>query len=119
WGKSGLVDAEEPGVTSDWGTVIGESGQVGIGTGNPDNSTYTIAPTLVGTNYHVGVFTWGGGSQAVYVDSRAPVAQNGVSMTTRNSAGCSFGGIRTGELNRRLNGDLVEIRFYGTVLSAI
>src|SRR6185503_3825308 len=34
WGKSGIVDAEEPGVTSDWGTVINEAGQVGIGTGN-------------------------------------------------------------------------------------
>ena len=119
WGKSGIIDAEEGGVTSDWGTVVTESGQIGMGTGNPDNSTYTSGTTLVGPNYHVAVFTWGGGSQAIYLDNRAPVMQGGVSTTPRNSAGISFGGIRTAEVNRRLNGDLAEIRLYNTALSAI
>jgi hypothetical protein len=119
WGKTGLVDAEEPGVTSDWGTALTETGQVGIGTGNGDVSTYSSGPSLVGSNYHVAVFTWGGSSQSVYVDNRPGVTQGPVSSTARNSAGISFGGIRTGEANRRLNGDLVEIRFYNTALSSI
>src|SRR5258706_8666864 len=46
WGKTGLVDAEEPGVTSDWGTVLSETGQIGIGTGNPDNTTYSSGISL-------------------------------------------------------------------------
>jgi hypothetical protein len=90
WGKTGLVDAEEGGVTSDWGTVVTETGQVGIGTGNSDVSTYSSGPSLVGANYHVSVFAWGGGSQAVYIDNRAPVTQAGVSTVARNSAGISW-----------------------------
>src|SRR5258706_12890839 len=53
WGKTGLVDAEEPGRTSDLGTVLAETGQVGIGTGNPDNTTYSTGVTLFGSRYHV------------------------------------------------------------------
>ncbi len=120
WGKSGLVDAEEPGVTSDWGTVIDELGRVGIGTGNTDLSTYsggTGGASLVDGNYHVAVFTWGGGSESVYVDTNAAVTQVGASTTARNNAGISIGGIRTGEANRRFNGDIAEIRFYDTALS--
>jgi len=120
WGKTGLVDAEEPGVTSDWGTVLTEAGQVGIGTGNGDTSTYSAGASLADvTNYHAAVFTWGGGAQAVYVDSRPAISQLGVSAAPRNSAGISFGGIRTGEANRRLNGDLVEMRFYDTALTSL
>jgi hypothetical protein len=33
YGKSGIVDAEQGGVTADWGTVITETGNVGIGIG--------------------------------------------------------------------------------------
>src|ERR1043166_3177229 len=119
WGKSGLVDAEEPGVTSDWGIVLNEGGQVGLGTGNPDNSLYSTGTSLVGTNYHAAVFAWGGGTQAVAVETRTRVTQTGVSTTPRNNAGISFGGIRTGEANRRFNGDLVEIRFYDTALTSV
>jgi Lamin Tail Domain/CotH kinase protein/Bacterial Ig domain/Concanavalin A-like lectin/glucanases superfamily/Immunoglobulin domain len=119
WGKSGLVDAEQPGVTADWGTVSDEGGHVGIGTGSSDNSTYSLnAPSVVDGNYHVAVFTWGGGSQAVYVDGLPGNSQSGVSTVPRNSAGCSFGSIHTGETNRRLNGDLAEIRFYDSALEA-
>lgn len=51
WGKTGLVDAEEPGVQSDWGTVMTETGQVGIGTGNGDVSTYSSGTSLVDNNF--------------------------------------------------------------------
>src|SRR6185436_18565233 len=116
-----IVDAEQGGVTSDWGTVFDQNGQVGIGSGGPDVSTYSAGPSLVDGNYHVAVLTWGNGAQAVYVDSRAPVNQAGVSGVGRNSPipGMAFGGILTGEggANRRFVGDLAEIRFYDTALT--
>src|SRR4029077_12894319 len=65
------------------------------------------------------VFTWGAGAQSVYLDDRPVVTQGSVSAAARNSAGISLGGIRTGEANRRLTGDLVEIRFYDTSLSSL
>jgi hypothetical protein len=119
WGKTGLVDAEEPGVVSDWGTVITETGAVGVGTGNPDNTTYSPGASLVDGNFHVAVFTWGSGSQSVYLNDRAAMTQGGVSTAARNGAGISIGGIRTGEANRRFIGDIAEIRFYDAALSGV
>src|SRR5687768_10750689 len=110
YGKSGIVDAEQGGVTADWGTVIDEQGRVAIGSGGPDITTYSPAPSLVDTNYHVAVFTWGGTLQRVQVDGRAPATSSGVASGARNNAGISFGGIHTGEAGatRRFVGDLAE-----------
>ena len=121
YGKSGIVDAEEPGVTLDWGTVIDQNGQVGIGTGSPDQTIYTTGTSLVDGQYHVAVFTWGSGSQAVYLDDRAPLSLSGVTSGARDNVNIAFGGIRTGEggTNRRFVGDLAEIRFYDTALSGL
>jgi hypothetical protein len=120
YGKTGIVDAEQGGIVADWGTVLTETGQVGIGSGNPDISTYSTGASLVDGNYHVALFTWGGGSQSVYVDFRPPVTQAGVASASRNSAAVAFGGIATDENRavRRLVGDLVEIRFYDTILTS-
>src|SRR4051794_10549453 len=41
YGKSGLIDAEQGGVTADWGTVLTETGNVGIGIGAGDTSLYS------------------------------------------------------------------------------
>jgi hypothetical protein len=122
YGKSGLVDAEQGGVTADWGTVLDEQGRVAVGSGSPDITTFSPLPTLVDNNYHVAVFTWGGGTQRVYVDNRAAVTASGVSSGPRNSAaGFSFGGIHTGEngANRRFVGDFVEVRFYDSALTGL
>src|SRR5436190_11174170 len=120
YGKSGIVDAEQPGITADWGTVITETGNVGLGIGQGDTSLYSSGASLVDGAYHVAAFTWGGGVQAVYVDSRAPVSLASATAA-RNNVGFSFGGINTDEggASRRLVGDLVEIRFYDTALTSI
>ncbi|HWN93725.1 MAG TPA: lamin tail domain-containing protein [Methylomirabilota bacterium] len=120
YGKSGILDAEQGGVTADWGTVITETGNVGLGIGGGDTSLYSTGASLVDGGYHVAVFAWGGGLQTVYVDSRAPVSV-GSPMAARNSAGFSFGGINTdeGAGNRRFVGDLVEVRFYDAALTSV
>jgi hypothetical protein len=120
YGKSGIVDAEQGGATADWGTVLDEQGRVAIGSGGPDTTTFSTLPSLVDSNYHVAVFTWGGGTQRVYVDRRAVSSASGVSAGARNAnAGFSFGGILTGENGavRRFVGDLVEVRFYNNALT--
>ena len=118
---TGLVDAEQGGVTIDWGTVFNGSGHVGIGSGNPDITTPGTGASLVDGSFHVAVFTWGGGSQSVYVDRRAAVTQTGVASAARMNAGFAFGGILTGEGGsaQRFVGDVAEIRFYNTSLSGV
>ena len=117
---TGLVDAEQGGVTIDWGTVLDASGHVAVGSGSPDITTFSTGPSLVDSNFHVAVFTWGGGAQSVYVDSQSAVTQTGVATAARMNAGFAFGGILTGEggAARRFVGDLVEARFYNTNLGA-
>ena len=117
---TGLVDAEQGGVTVDWGTVLDASGHVAVGTGSPDTTTFSSGASLVDGNFHVAVFTWGGGAQSVYVDSGSAVTQTGVGTAARMNAGFAFGGILTteGGAARRFIGDLVEARFYNTNLGA-
>jgi hypothetical protein len=120
YNKSGIVDAEEAGVTADWGTVIDETGRIGLGIGNPDNTVYSEAsPSLVDNNYHAAVFTWGGGVQGVYVDNLWANTTTGASTGPRNDAGFSIGGTHTGANGpgQRFVGDLVELRFYNTNFS--
>ncbi len=120
YGKSGLLDAEQGGVVADWGTVVTETGNVGIGIGGPDTSLYTTGASLVDTNYHVAVFTWGGGQQTAQVDARARVSAASPTAI-RNNAGFSIGGINSDENGavRRFVGDLAEIRFYDNALSTV
>jgi len=114
------VDAEQGGVTTDWGTVIDNGGRVGMGTGSPDITTLSAGASLVDSNFHVAVFTWGGSSQVVYVDNRTPVTRAGVATAARSNAGFAVGGIATGEggANRRFVGDIAEFRFYNNALNA-
>jgi len=120
YSKSGIVDAEEGGVTADWGTVIDETGRIGLGIGNPDNTVYSEAsPSLVDDNYHAAVFTWGAGVQGVYVDNLWANTASGASTGPRNDAGFSIGGTHTGAngSGQRFVGDVVEVRFYNTNFS--
>ena len=120
YGKSGIIDAEQGGVTADWGTVITETGNVGFGIGAADTSSYSTGASLVDSNYHVAVFAWGGGTQTIYVDTRAPVS-TASATAARNNAAFSIGGINTDENGavRRFVGDLAEIRFYDTSLTSL
>ena len=120
YGKSGIIDAEQGGVTADWGTVITETGNVGFGFGAADTSSYSTGASLVDSNYHVAVFAWGGGTQTIYVDTRAPVS-TASATAARNNAAFSIGGINTDENGavRRFVGDLAEIRFYDTSLTSL
>lgn len=120
FGKSGIIDADEPGTTNDWGVVLDERGRLALGTGQPDATTTITGASLVDSNYHSAVLTWGAGAQAVYLDDRAVTRRpSGVSTQARNAAGFSIGSIHTsdGAPGRRFVGDIAEIRFYGSALT--
>jgi len=117
YNNTGLVDAEQSGVTSDWGTSVTADGHIGWGIGNPDTSVYaSSSPSLVDTNFHAAVFTWGGGQQTVYLDNKYTAAGTGASTLARNNVGLALGQLWTG-VNQALSGDIVEVRFYDTQLT--
>jgi hypothetical protein len=122
FGKSGIVDASQPGIANDWGLSIRESGVVCFGTGNPDSTVYLDSapfPSVVDDQYHIAVCSWGEGRQTMYLDGYGGRSRTSVSTTRRDTEGSlSFGAINTGEINRRFVGDLAEVRFYDNVLNA-
>jgi hypothetical protein len=120
YGKSGIVDAEQGGVTQDWGTVINENGQLGLGIGSPDTTVYSgSAPSLVDGKYHAAVLAWGTNIQYILLDNQYSDAVGTLASSPRNDVGLSFGSIHTGEGGsaRRFSGDLVEVRVYDNCLS--
>ena len=117
YNNTGLVDAEQGGVTADWGTAVTADGHLGWGVGQPDRTVYASdTPSLVDGNFHAAVFTWGDGEQAIYLDNEYAATITGASALPRNNAGLAFGRLLT-DVNPALIGDIVEVRFYDTRLS--
>jgi hypothetical protein len=122
--KSGIVDANQNGSANDWGLSVRETGFVsfGSGSGGSDTTLYLDnQPTYVSVvdgKYHVLICTWGGGSQAMYLD-RLPVKTGGASTGARANAGLSFGAIHTGETTRRFVGSLAEVQLFNTALTGL
>lgn len=122
--KSGIVDASQSGAANDWGFVVRDTGFIAFGTGSAGGSDRTVYldnqpdyPSVVDSRFHVAVCSWGEGSQTLYLDAYPPKTQSGVSTASRGNPGLSFGGINTGEMNRRFAGELAEVRFYDAMLT--
>jgi hypothetical protein len=123
--KSGIVDANESAVTNDWGFAVRDTGYVCFGTSSSSTGDRTVYlddqptyPSVVDGKFHVVVCTWGGGTEIMYMD-RYPSKSMSAPTTARNNAGMSFGAIQTGVANRRFVGDLAEIQFFNTALTAV
>ena len=114
YNNTGFVDAEQGGVTNDWGLAINSSGQVGAGLGNPDETVYS-GGLLANGAAHVVVYTRAAGVTDLYVDG-SPTPFDGTGGTAlRNYATMVFGSIATG-LNY-FTGDLAEVQVYNGALS--
>lgn len=117
YNNTGLVDAEQGGVTADWGVAVTADGRIGWGIGNPDKTIYlTNAPSLLDSNFHAGVFTWGDGEMTAYLDNQYLATTTTTAAGARNNAGLAFGRLLT-DANQALIGDIVEVRFYDTKLT--
>ncbi len=118
YNNTGLVDAEQGGVTADWGVAVTSDGRIGWGIGSPDKTIYlTNTPSLVDSNFHAGVFTWGDGEMTAFLDNQYIATTTTTAAAARNNAGLAFGRLLT-DANQALIGDIVEVRFYDTKLTA-
>jgi len=117
YNNTGLVDAEQSGVTADWGLSVTSTGQLGWGIGSPDTTLYLAdRPSLVDSNFHAGVFTWGDGELAAFLDNQYSGSAATTAAAPRNDAGLAFGRLLT-DVNQAFLGDIVEVRFYDTKLT--
>ncbi len=89
YNNSGIVDAEQSGVTNDWGIGIGSGGQVGAGIGNPDATIYS-GGGLADGNAHILVYTKSGTDTELYVDGAAAI-DGAAAAAARNLADMVFG----------------------------
>ena len=114
YNNTGLVDAEQGGITNDWGLAINSSGQAAAGIGNPDESVYS-GGLLADGNAHVLVYTKAGGVTRLYVDGSPHPFEGTGGAAARNSADMVFGSIAT-NINY-LTGDLAEVQVYNGALA--
>ncbi len=114
YNNSGLVDAEQGGVTDDWGLAINSGGQAAAGIGNPDATIYS-GGLLADGKPHVLVYTRAGGTTELYVDGLATPYDGTAGTNARNAANMVFGSIATG-LNY-FTGDLAEVQTYNGSLN--
>ncbi|MCP5519466.1 MAG: hypothetical protein H7A45_19660 [Verrucomicrobiales bacterium] len=121
WGsKTGLIDANNANDRADWGTALTREGDVGFGVGQPDTSLYTTSGSAVDDRFHVVVVTWKAGEvQKLYLDNWDPIAaEDPVPAGPREASRMTFGSSSVGgDVDQLLSGDLVEVRFYDTVMT--
>jgi len=116
WTNTGLIDADQPGETADWGLAFNANGQVSAGIGNPDASVYSASKNLNDGNAHLAVITRSGGRLALYVDGRLEAERDDAGVASRNVADIIFGAIQTG--TGFFSGEIAEVRLYGNDLTA-
>jgi len=117
YANTGLVDAEQGGVVSDWGLVYNSSGWVGGGAGYPAiNQDYTVwsasGYSVVDNLPHVAIYTWQGTNMLMNVDGRVTTrVSTSPVVAARNTCRMLFGSVAL-EGNKYFNGDMAEIRVY-------
>jgi autotransporter-associated beta strand protein len=122
--KTGLLDADETGVTNDWGLSFTETGKAAFGIGNADVTNFGPSPSLADGQWHVVVATWDGAevtgdfsgsdkNMSLYVDSETNVTRlQGAEFLNvgRSAVSLVLGGSRNA--SRFLDGKVAEVRLY-------
>jgi hypothetical protein len=111
----GLVNGDQPNVQADFGTQLNASGQVCVGTGEPDTSIHS------GTGFndgrpHVVTFerTESAGALALYMDGTEVATGTGGTESLTAPPTLDLGAVPSG--GQYLNGDLAEVRLYSEAL---
>jgi hypothetical protein len=118
WGNTGIVDAEQPGGTADWGVAFNSAGQIAGGIGGPD-VTINSAGGLNDGDAHIAIFRHNSltGEVFVTVDGETTMAGGAALSTARNIADMVFGAIQTNEADRHFTGEIADIRINADFLS--
>ncbi len=113
---AGLVDAEETGVTNDFGISINATGRVLAGVGNPDVTLQSAAGLNNGAWHHV-AFTRVRSSGAIrlYVDGDLVASSTASTNALAAQTDLDFGRIQTG--NNYFAGALDEVAVYERALT--
>ena len=113
----GLVDAETPGVTSDWGISL-LNNKVAFGIGG--DTTIQSTSSVTDGKWHFITATWNqpSGIMDLYVDSTLQVIGNGGTSLRTAENHLTLGGISTNEQpGNRYSGLLSNVQIYNTVLT--
>ena len=113
WECAGLIDAEQPGATHDWGLSLTANGRLAAGIGNTDSTIYSRPFDLCDGAAHVAVVSYNatGGSTAVMVDGLTISQSAGTHTTARNIRRLLLGSVN-GEGGKFLTGDLAAFRLF-------
>jgi hypothetical protein len=115
WQGTGLVDADQPGSTSDFGvTLLG--GGAAFGTGNPDTTVVSTAQVNDGHWHLVTATRSGGGVISLFVDAVQQASRAGPAGARDAPAAISVGAVESG--GPRYLGALDDLRIYRRDLSS-
>lgn len=115
YGGNGIVDAEVPGGTNDFGTALTGS-KLAFGIGNPDVTIHSVTDINTGAWFHVAV-TWQQSSGAMRLYINGVLEASGTGGTALRSAPSR---ITLGQLQTNIqyfNGAIDELRIWNTVRS--
>ncbi len=113
--NTGLVNAEQPGVTNDWGIAFTNTGQVAAGIGNPDTTNNSTTSGLANGTPHIVVETWNAGTITLDVDG-VVTTTTGAGANPRNSFRFVMGSLDL-LAGQYYNGNLGEVAMYNTALT--
>ncbi|MCA9266008.1 MAG: laminin G domain-containing protein, partial [Planctomycetales bacterium] len=115
--NTGLIDAEQSGVTNDWGLSLNSDGQVGAGLGNPDVTKYsTTGADFADGGAHVAIYTREAGQIRLYVDNFVVETRTDGGAALRNTSDLTFGSLQS-NLNF-FDGDIDEVQLYNEAIAS-
>jgi len=108
---SGICDAEQGGVTNDWGISL-TGDRLAFGVGNPDITLHSTAAVNTGAWIHVAASWSTAGEMKLYINGVLDASATGTATATRNVVTPRIGSIQTGS-NFYL-GSIDELRIWAT-----
>jgi hypothetical protein len=117
---TGLVDADTPGVATDWGIALtGNAIAFGIGGGSMGTNMTITSPSVINGAWHQVVATWEQGTRQMALYVGGQVASTGLSTSSETRTGASALVVgKSSTAGRFHNGLLDDVQIYGRALAS-